>query len=63
MLKLVWLIPALPLFGFLMLVLLGRKMGEPRAGWFATALCGLSFVFGVVVFAGLLDKQIGRAHV
>ncbi len=62
MLKLVWLIPALPLFGFLMLVLFGRKMGEPRAGWFASAMCALSFVFGVIVFAGLLDKPAESRH-
>ena len=32
MLDLVWLIPALPLAGFLCLLLFGRKLGDPRAG-------------------------------
>ena len=36
MLDLVWLIPAFPLLGFLVLVVGGRKPGEPRAGWLAT---------------------------
>ena len=56
MVHLVWLIPALPLAGFLVLVLLGRKLGEPLAGWFAAAMVALSFVIGVVVFASLLGK-------
>ena len=38
-LDLVWLVPALPLAGFLVLVVLGRRLGEPTAGWVATAAC------------------------
>ncbi|HEV3226883.1 MAG TPA: NADH-quinone oxidoreductase subunit L [Acidimicrobiales bacterium] len=56
MLDLVWLIPALPLFGFLVLVVAGRKLGEPFAGWFATLMCGGAFAASVVVFAGLFDQ-------
>ena len=37
MLDLVWLIPALPLAGFLFILLFGRKLGDPKAGYFATA--------------------------
>ena len=37
MLDLVWLIPALPLAGFLLLLVVGRRLGEPLAGWLATA--------------------------
>jgi NADH-quinone oxidoreductase subunit L len=55
-LDLVWLIPALPLFGFLVLVVAGRKLGEPFAGWFATLMCGGAFAASVVVFAGLFDQ-------
>ena len=62
MLNLVWLIPALPLLGFLTLVVFGRLLGEPRAGWFAAAMCGLSFVFGVVVFIGLMNKPVESRH-
>ena len=36
MLELVWLIPALPLAGFLFLLAFGRRLGEPGAGWVAT---------------------------
>ncbi len=57
MLEAAWLIPAFPLAGFLMLVLFGRRMGEPVAGWFATAAIGGSFLSTVVVFIGLLGEE------
>ena len=56
MLNLVWLIPAFPLVGFLLLVVGGRVLGEPRSGWLATLMMGGSFVTSLVVFIGLLDK-------
>ena len=55
MLELVWLIPALPLAGFLILTLAGRRFGEPAAGWLATLLLGGSFAATVAVFVGLVD--------
>ena len=64
MLNLVWLIPALPLFGFLTIVLFGRIMGEPKAGIFATLMTSLSFVVGVGVFFDLLSHTSEeRSHV
>jgi NADH-quinone oxidoreductase subunit L len=56
LLDLVWLIPALPLAGFVLLVLFGRILGEPLAGWLATAMVGGSFVATVLVFLGLVDR-------
>jgi NADH-quinone oxidoreductase subunit L len=56
-LDLVWLIPALPLAGFLVLLAFGRRMGEPRAGWLATMLCAGSFVATIVVWAGLVGED------
>jgi NADH-quinone oxidoreductase subunit L len=57
----VWLIPALPLAGFLILLVAGRRLGEPAAGWLATVMCAGSFVASVVVFAGLLgENEEGR---
>jgi NADH-quinone oxidoreductase subunit L len=61
-LELVWLIPALPLAGFLVLLAAGRRIGEPGAGWLATAACGGSFVATVVVYAGLLGKSGEERH-
>ena len=43
MLDLVWLVPALPLAGFLLIVLFGRKLGDPFAGVLATAMTAASF--------------------
>ncbi|MEY2432978.1 MAG: NADH-quinone oxidoreductase subunit [Acidimicrobiaceae bacterium] len=57
MVELVWLIPALPLFGFLVLLVAGRKMGEPFAGWFATLMCGGAFAASVIVLVGLLGEH------
>jgi NADH-quinone oxidoreductase subunit L len=55
--ELVWLIPALPLVGFLVLLATGRKLGEPLAGWLATAMCGGAFGATVLVFLGLLERE------
>jgi NADH-quinone oxidoreductase subunit L len=55
--ELVWLIPALPLAGFLLLLVFGRRLGEPLAGWLATLMCGGAFVASVIVFAGLFGKD------
>jgi NADH-quinone oxidoreductase subunit L len=53
----VWLIPALPLAGFLLLVVFGRVLGEPKAGWIATLLMAGSFVTSIIVWIGLLDRS------
>jgi NADH-quinone oxidoreductase subunit L len=64
MLDLVWLIPALPLAGFLVLLVAGRKLGEPGAGWLATLASGASFLVTVGVFIALLGKdEHARSHV
>ncbi|MDP9019527.1 MAG: NADH-quinone oxidoreductase subunit L [Actinomycetota bacterium] len=57
MLSAVWLVPALPLAGFLVLLAAGRKLGEPAAGWLATAMVTGSFVAGLVTFAGLVNED------
>ena len=62
MLQLTWLIPALPLAGFLIILVLGRKLGEPLAGWFATLVVGASFVATGVVFLGLRGHKGGVDH-
>jgi NADH-quinone oxidoreductase subunit L len=56
-LDIVWLIPALPLAGVLVLLVAGRRLGEPLAGWVGTLAMGGSFVASVLVFAGLLDRE------
>jgi NADH-quinone oxidoreductase subunit L len=56
MLDLAWLIPAFPLLGFVLLILFGRRLGEPAAGWLATLAAAGSFVFTVIAFIGLLGE-------
>jgi NADH-quinone oxidoreductase subunit L len=51
---LIWLIPTIPLLGFVTLVVLGRRFGDPGAGVFATAAVGASFLVVVKVFFDLL---------
>ena len=55
--RLVWLIPLMPLVGFALLLIGGRRMGEPRAGWLATAATASSFAASVLVFIGLLGLE------
>jgi len=55
-LDLVWIVPALPLLGATTLLLVGKRIGEPRAGWIATGLMALSFAWAIVVFVALLDQ-------
>ena len=52
MIGLVWLIPALPLAGFVVLTLAGRRFGEPAAGWLAM-LWGQDITDAYLRFAGL----------
>jgi NADH-quinone oxidoreductase subunit L len=52
-----WLIPALPLAGFVLLLGTGKRLGDPLAGLVATAMTAASFVVCIVVFAGLLSED------
>ncbi|MCU1498749.1 MAG: nuoL [Acidimicrobiales bacterium] len=54
---LLFLIPALPLAGFAFLMFFGRRLGEPLAGWLATAAVGSSFLVTVGVFLDLIGKD------
>ena len=64
MLDLIWLIPALPLAGFLLIVVLGRKLGEPGAGIVATLMTAGSFAVTAGVYLELLSRTAAeRSHV
>jgi NADH-quinone oxidoreductase subunit L len=56
MADLVWLIPAFPLAGFLLILLFGRRLGDPGAGYLATAMVFASFASAVLIFFDLLSK-------
>src|SRR4051812_39859041 len=53
LLDLAWLIPVFPAVGAVVLLLFGKRIGEPKAGWIGTAMIGLSFVASVVAFFAL----------
>ena len=53
--ELVWLVPLFPLVGFLTLMLVGRRLGEPMAGWLATGAMASSFLAALVVFIGMVS--------
>ena len=57
MIDLVWLVPFFPLVGFLTILVVGRKLGEPKAGYLATAMVLLSFVTAVAVYFELLSRD------
>ena len=64
MVDLVWLIPALPLAGFLIILVFGRRLGDPTAGYVASTMIGASFLVTVGVFFDLLSMNAEeRRHV
>ncbi len=64
MLDLVWLIPALPLAGFLIVLVAGRRLGDPKAGYLASAMVGAAFLVTVGVFIDMMSKTVEeRSHV
>ncbi|MGH2395069.1 MAG: hypothetical protein ACRDGH_16530 [Candidatus Limnocylindria bacterium] len=59
MTDLLWLIIALPLGGAVVLAFLGRRMGEPVAGWLASAAISGSFL---IALAAALPFVAGGEH-
>ena len=55
MVHVAYLMLLLPLAGFLVLVAVGRRVGDPVAGIIGTVAVGGAFVVACIVFAGLLD--------
>jgi len=54
---------ALPLAGFLILLWLGRRLGEPAAGWLTVLLGAGAFVGAVVTWATLVGKPAEQRHI
>ncbi len=57
MINFVYLVPLLPLLGFVTLMVVGRRLGEPTAGWLATAAVSGSFVASVITFFALIGMD------
>ncbi|MGQ0520410.1 MAG: NADH-quinone oxidoreductase subunit L [Actinomycetota bacterium] len=56
MLENAYLIPLLPLVGFGVLVAMGKRAGDPGAGWIGTAAVGGSFLCTLVAFVQLAGR-------
>jgi NADH-quinone oxidoreductase subunit L len=54
-----YLMPLLPLAGFVVLAGAGRRLGDPWAGWLGTATVAGSFVVACITYAGLLGRHSG----
>ena len=64
MLDLVWLIPALPLAGFLIILIFGRQLGDPKAGYLASLMTAGAFAVTVAVFFDMMSMTAEqRTHV
>jgi len=57
-----WLLPAFPLFGAFVLMVFGRRLGEPRSGCFAAAMPIASFLVAVSVYLDLLSRSSEERH-
>ena len=62
MLDVIWLIPAFPLAGFLIILLFGRKLGDPKAGCLAAAAVLGSFVVAVGAYVDLVSRDAEERH-
>jgi NADH-quinone oxidoreductase subunit L len=52
----VFLMPLFPLVGFVVLLAVGRRLGDPVAGWIGTAAIAGSFVSACISLAGLVGQ-------
>jgi NADH-quinone oxidoreductase subunit L len=57
-----WLLPAFPLVGARALMVFGRRLGEPRSGWFAAAMPIASFLVTLTVYFDLLSRHSEDRH-
>jgi len=57
-----WLLPAFPLVGALVLMVFGRRLGEPRSGWFAATMPIASFLVTLTVYFNLLSRHSEDRH-
>jgi len=63
MINFVYFVALFPLLGFITLMVLGRRLGEPASGYLATAAVGGSFLAAVLTFFGLVARDEGDRQV
>jgi len=54
--------PLFPLAGFLAILLVGRRVGDPWAGWIGTVAVAGSFVAACITLAGLMNVPAAARH-
>jgi NADH-quinone oxidoreductase subunit L len=52
-----FLVPALPLAGFALLMIFGRRLGDPKAGWLGFGAIAASFLATLVVWLEMLTRD------
>ena len=62
MTDMLWLLPAFPLFGAMVIMVFGRRLGEPKSGWLAAAMPFASFIVAVSVYFDLLSRDEEDRH-
>lgn len=62
-LDLAWVVAAAPLASVLVLLVAGRRLGDPWAGWMATAAIAASFAMSVALAVALVDREPGERAV
>ena len=63
MVDVIWLVIALPMVGAVALVFFGDRVGEPGAGYLATATVGASFVIAAIASADFFAGGVHGEHV
>ena len=58
MLEYIWLVPFLPLFGFVINGLVGARLPRKAVGIIACSMIGLSFLFSLIAFFSLPDQPV-----
>ena len=57
-----FLMPLFPLVGFAVLLVVGRRVGNPVAGWIGTVAIAGAFVAACITLAGLLNEPASARH-
>ena len=57
-----WLLPTFPLFGATLILLFGRRLGDPKAGYLAALMPIASFVVTVGIYFDLLSRPAEERH-
>jgi NADH-quinone oxidoreductase subunit L len=57
MAEVIWLVVALPLAGFLLLLFFGKRIGEPVAGYIGSATVAVSFVLALIAAGPIIQGE------